>query len=196
MELKQLESTQFGSTQFELILVRHPRPVAAEGICYGRSDLPADPDDLARVHAALQSQGLPGDAPVFSSPLRRCADLARRLSAGVIFDAGLAEMDFGSWELRSWNDIPRAEIDAWAADLVQYRPGGGESVLEVAHRVATALAAIRRHGGASAVVICHAGTMRLLIALADGTLPAQAALAAASTAHRIGHGEAVRLLLS
>lgn len=180
----------------ELILVRHPRPAAAEGICYGRSDLPVDPDELARVHAALRDQGLPGDAPVFSSPLRRCAALAGLLSPAVLYDADLAEMDFGDWEGRSWNDIPRAQVDAWAADLLHDRPGGGESVLDVARRVAAALARIHRHGSARAIVVCHAGTMRLAATLADGTPPEQAALAAASRAHRIGYGEAVRLVLS
>ena len=180
----------------ELILVRHPLPVAAEGLCYGRSDLPADPGELARVQAALLASGLPGNAPVFSSPLRRCADLARQLSANVIFDGDLAEMDFGGWELRSWNDIPRAEVDAWAADLLHYQPGGGESVLAVARRVSGALARIRQHGEEHAVVVCHAGTMRLLATLADGTAPEQAALAAASAMHRIGYGEVLRLAIT
>lgn len=175
--------------------MRHPRPLAADGICYGRSDLAPDPAELAHVHAALLAEGLPGDAPVFSSPLRRCAQLARLLSADVIFDPDLAEMDFGSWEERSWNDIPRAEVDAWAADLLHYHPGGGESVLDVARRVAAALAAIRRHGGARAFVVCHAGTMRLLASMADGTPLAQAALTAAASPHRIGYGQAMRLVL-
>ncbi|MBB3225378.1 histidine phosphatase family protein [Pseudoduganella umbonata] len=180
----------------ELILVRHPRPVVAEGICYGRSDLPADPDALATVCEALRADGLPGDVPVISSPLRRCAGLAQRLSPLVTFDANLAEMDFGSWELRSWNDIARAEVDAWAADLLHYRPGGGESVLDVAHRVAGALARIRQHGSDRAIVICHAGTMRLIATLADGTPLEQAALAAASRTHRIPYGGVQRQLLA
>jgi alpha-ribazole phosphatase len=181
-------------TPLELILVRHPRPLAADGICYGRSDLAVAPEELSRVHAALQEQGLPGDVPVFSSPLRRCADLARLLSPAVIFDPDLAEMDFGRWERRGWDEIARADVDAWAADLLHYRPGGGESVLDVAHRVASALAAIRRHGGGRALVVCHAGTMRLLTRLAAGMPLEQAALAAAASPHRIGHGETVRLV--
>nr|WP_155712366.1 histidine phosphatase family protein [Pseudoduganella dura] len=176
-----------------MILVRHPRPLAAEGLCYGRSDLPPDPDELARVHAALQAAGLPGDAMVFSSPLRRCAALARLLAANVSFDARLAEMDFGGWELRSWNDIPRTEVDAWAADLLHDRPGGGECVLDVARRVAGALADIRLRAGERAVVICHAGTMRLLAAMTGGAPPEQAALAAAAIPHRIAYGEVLRL---
>lgn len=45
-------------------------------------------------------------------------------------------MGFGAWEMRAWNAIPRAEVDAWAADLLHYRPDGGENVLDMACRVA------------------------------------------------------------
>jgi alpha-ribazole phosphatase len=173
----------------ELILVRHPRPLVAAGICYGSSDLPVARDELTRVHATLQLR----PAPVFSSPLQRCATLARLLSADVTFDANLAEMDFGSWEGRAWDGIPRAEIDAWAADLLHYRPGGGETVLEVAARVDSALDAIRRHGAGTAIVVCHAGTIRLITALATGAPLAQAALAAAATPHQIAYGAVTTL---
>jgi len=173
----------------ELILVRHPRPLVDAGICYGSSDLPVAQDELTRVHQSLQ---LPR-APVFSSPLQRCAALARRLSADVVFDANLAEMDFGSWEGRVWDDIPRADVDAWAADLLHYRPGGGETVLEVATRVAAAVDAIRRHGAPTGIVVCHAGTIRLITALASGAPLAEAALAAAATPHRIAYGAVTRV---
>jgi len=173
----------------ELILVRHPRPLGAAGICYGSSDLAVAPDELARAQASLR---LPR-APVFSSPLQRCAALARLLSPDITFDADLAEMDFGSWEGRRWDDIERAEVDAWAGDLLHYRPGGGETVLEVAARVATALAAIRRHAADSVIVVCHAGTIRLMTALVSGAPLAQAALAAAATPHQIAYGAVIRL---
>ncbi|GGZ11344.1 histidine phosphatase family protein [Pseudoduganella plicata] len=173
----------------ELLLVRHPRPLVDTGICYGSSDLAVAQDELTRVHASLR---LP-HAPVFSSPLQRCAALARLLSADVAFDANLAEMDFGAWEGRAWDDIPRREVDAWAADLLRYRPGGGENVFEVARRVACAMDTIRHHGTGTAIVICHAGTIRLMTALASGTPLAQAALAAAATPHQIAYGAVTRV---
>lgn len=176
-----------------LLLVRHPRPLVAPGVCYGGTDLPVAEEELARVAAALRPI-LPA-APVFSSPLRRCALLAQRLAHDVVFDADLAEMDFGSWESRAWDDIARAEVDAWAADLLHYRPGGGENVLAVARRVERALGAIRAHGGKGAIVICHAGTIRLMAAMAAGTPLEQAALAAAATPHQIPYGATVRLTL-
>ena len=60
-----------------IILVRHPQPLVAPGLCYGSTDLAVAPDELARVGAAL-SATLPRDAPLFSSPLRRCADAGRQ----------------------------------------------------------------------------------------------------------------------
>jgi len=172
-----------------LLLVRHPRPEVDPGRCYGRSDVAAKGADLLRVRATL-----PTGLPTWSSPLQRCASLARALNPPQLrFDARLAEMDFGAWELRSWDDIPRIEVDAWAADLLHYRPGGGESVLDVARRVAAFLGDLYKEGHAEALVVCHAGTIRLLRALHTGLPLEAAALEAARTPHRIGYGEILAL---
>jgi alpha-ribazole phosphatase len=178
----------------KLVLVRHPQPDVAPGLCYGASDVPVVDADLARVHAALAAQGLPGDLPVHASPLQRCAHLADRLAPGrVTFDARLAEMDFGAWEGRAWSDIPRVDVDAWTADLLRYRPGGAENVLDVARRVQRFLVDLRRQDVPAALVVCHAGTIRLLTVLyGDAPLEA-AALRAAQTPHRIGYGEVIVL---
>lgn len=176
-----------------LYLVRHPRPEVPAGHCYGRSDLAADQADVERVLATLASRLLPGAMPVYASPLARSAVLAQQLSPTPLFDARLAEMDFGAWEMRSWDDIPRGEIDAWSADLLHYRPGGGESVMDVAARVAGFDADLRRAGHAQALVICHAGTMRLLHSLHLGGTLVEAALRAAEAPHRIDYGEVMML---
>lgn len=176
-----------------LILVRHPRPLVAPGVCYGSSDLPADSADIDRVHAALLAgASIPPGTPLYSSPLQRCAALARRLGDPV-FDARLAEMNFGAWEMRNWDTIPRAEVDGWAADLAHYHPGGGESVLQVAARMAAFRSELLRQPHAQAAIICHAGTIRLLTAL-QAALPLEdTALQAAATAQRIGYGQTVIL---
>ena len=176
-----------------LYLVRHPTPDVPAGRCYGSTDLPVLDADIEPVLAKLINQGLPGAMPVYASPLQRCARLARGLSPAPTFDARLAEMDFGAWELRRWDDIPLTEIDAWAADLVHHAPGGGETVLQVARRVAAFLEALRRQRTASAIVVCHAGTMRLLAALRDHESVEAAALQAAATPHRIDYGGVLTL---
>ena len=175
-----------------MIRVRHPRPIAAPGLCYGSTDLAADPGDVARVLADLRTS-LPAQVPLFSSPLQRCAVLASALSpllrAPLRFDARLAEMDFGDWEMRAWDAIARADIDAWSADLVHYRPGGGENVFEMAARVGAFRTQLRAMPDAVCVIVCHAGTMRLLAAWDDGLNLVAIASKAASASHRIGYGE-------
>ena len=184
--------------RLKLHLLRHPQPDVAAGLCYGATDVPVAPAQLARVQASLEAQGLPGRLPVYASPLQRCALLARRLHPAVLhIDARLAEMDFGRWEMRSWSEIPRAEVDAWAAGLLDYRPGGAENVLDVARRVAGFVDMLRAGAQAGnraeALVICHAGTIRLLLALRSGLPLEQAALQAAATPHRIGYGDLLTL---
>jgi alpha-ribazole phosphatase len=178
----------------KLHLVRHPQPAIAPGLCYGASDVGVGEAELTRTHASLRAAGLPGILDVYASPLQRCALLARRLQPhGVRLDARLAEMDFGSWELRAWDAIARHEVDAWAADLLHYRPGGAECVLDVARRVAAFVDDLRQAGHAEALLVCHAGTIRLLSAMRAGLPLEQAALNAARTPHRIAHGEVVVL---
>lgn len=177
-----------------LHLVRHPQPLVDPGLCYGATDVPVAEAALARVQAALAAQGLPGRLPVYASPLQRCALLASRLHAHALhLDARLAEMDFGRWEMRPWSAIARSEVDAWAADLLDHRPGGAENVREVAGRVAGFVDAVRASGTPEALVICHAGTIRLLLAMRSGLPLAQAALQAAATPHRVGYGEILTL---
>ena len=61
-----------------LYLIRHPRPLIAPGVCYGRLDVAAeDPLPIATALRAL----LPADAPVWSSPLQRCRETAGAIAA-------------------------------------------------------------------------------------------------------------------
>ena len=175
-----------------LHLVRHLAPLVAIGTCYGRTDVAVDPAEQALALPALLAR-LPAGAPVISSPLIRCASLASALSGEVRFDARLAELDFGNWEMRSWEQIPRAEIDAWAADVANYRTGGGESVLAMALRIDAFYDALMDETWPQAVIVCHAGAMRLLSARHAGLSPADMAREAALRPHAIGYGEIVVL---
>jgi alpha-ribazole phosphatase len=140
-----------------LYLIRHPRPDIGAGICYGRSDIGLAQDPAASAEALRAC--LPAGLPVFSSPLRRCLELAQALHAAPVIDSRLAEMNFGRWEMQRWDDIPRDEIDAWAADPVTYPPPGGDSPAQVRVRVAAWLA----ERPAAAVVVSHGGVLRACV---------------------------------
>ena len=180
-----------------LYLIRHPKPDVAAGICYGASNLTVPVEEQARV-VSLLTPALPRGVPVYSSPLRRCAEFAACLVAvlegdAVIHDSRLAEMNFGNWEMRSWNDIPRAEIDAWTDSLINYRPGGGESVMQVMLCVDAFVQVLRDQKHQEAIVVCHAGTIRLLLVRKDGGSLTEAALVAAQSAHQIAYGAMIRI---
>lgn len=125
-----------------LILLRHTKPEGGDGLCYGRTDLPLDADFEASASALLAD--LPEISAIVSSPLTRCRRLAERIAGArhrhLRIDARISEMDFGAWEGRPWADIPRGEIDTWAADLYGARPHGGENVTMLIERVGAALA--------------------------------------------------------
>jgi alpha-ribazole phosphatase len=141
-----------------LHLIRHPAPQVAAGICYGQLEISAKIEmaELTRLRAEL-----PAGLPVWSSPLLRCRQLAEQLHTQPIFDDRLAEMNFGDWEGRRWDDIPRHELDAWAADIVGYAPPGGESPRVLQRR---ALAFIASLTVPEAVIVTHAGVIRTLLA--------------------------------
>lgn len=176
-----------------LYLIRHPQPIVAAGTCYGSTDLAVAQEEHIQVAGALKSV-LPARITLFSSPLQRAAQLADHLAqalvcAAPVHDARLVEMDFGAWEMQAWDAIARAEIDAWAGDMVHYRPGGGESVLQMAQRVSAFHQDMQRLHYDDAAVICHAGTIRFLLACGRGLSLTDTALYAARTPYQIGYGE-------
>ncbi len=179
-----------------LYLIRHARPQVASDVCYGSTDVAVTAQEQARVLRSLLPL-LPNGVRLFSSPLQRCAELARCMvnalgGVALTFDARLAEMHFGTWELRRWNDIPRAEIDAWANDVVGYRPGGGESVASMAQRVRAVYDDLLLMQD-DCIVVCHAGTIRLLLAAQRGGSPLEMAQYVAQTRHNVAYGDVVIL---
>lgn len=150
-----------------LHLIRHPKPIIEPGVCYGQRDIPAENAAAVAEHLALQ---LPSGLPVFSSPLQRCRELASCLSPIPVFDPRLMEMAFGDWEGRPWTAIPRAELDAWAADVAGFAPPGGESPTALQQR---ALAFVASLNVPEAVIVTHAGVIRTLLAYWQKLPPAR-----------------------
>lgn len=183
-----------------LELVRHPQPEIAPGLCYGRSDISVAPSVMQAVLAQLLER-VPSGVLIVSSPLQRCLTLAQALSEQLgqpppLQDARLQEMDFGGWEGRSWEQIGRAEVAAWERNMTHYRPGGGESVVQMLRRVASCYEDLRAEGE-DAIVVCHAGTIRLMRAWheAAGDVSKLEAIAqqVVQTRHEIAYGQCITL---
>ncbi len=141
----------------QVFLIRHPRPLIDAGICYGWLDV--DCEDPLPVAARLKAS-LPHGTPVISSPLRRARQLAEALAPQVRIDARLTEINFGDWEGQPWNDIDREALDAWAADVLDFVPPGGESVASLQRRAIDFAASL---DVPRVALVTHAGILRALL---------------------------------
>lgn len=147
---------------------RHPRPNGAQGRCIGRTDLGVDrrrAKRLARrIQRAARHEGLP--RIVYTSPLRRCADVGRwlrRWGWAHHIDPALIELDFGRWEGLAWDDVDRRQIDHWCEHFGCHAPGGGESLAQLFERAAVWRAAAAE----PRLVVAHAGWMLAMRWLAE-----------------------------
>jgi alpha-ribazole phosphatase len=152
-----------------LFLIRHPAVALPGGICYGQSDV-ALAADVAETALALRRQ-LPPRFDLLSSPSSRCLQLAQALGEPTV-DRRLMEIDFGAWEMRPFELIDRALIDAWAADPLGFRGHGGESVRQMAGRAVTALREALASAPAALVIVAHGGPLRAMLGHLRG-LPAE-----------------------
>lgn len=150
-----------------LYLIRHgatannqARPPRLQG---RRTDPPLSEDGRRQARQTGQMLARCGLGTVFSSPLlraRQTADAvatACRLQVEVIED--LIEVDVGLWEGRPWDEIERADSDAYRAFMADPAANpylGGESLQSVQDRVVPALDRLARSQmGRIVAVVAH-----------------------------------------
>ncbi len=141
----------------DLVLLRHLKPIQVEGICYGKTDVSA-PANLAGLSFA---EDFPVTSMLWTSPLSRCLNLAQALhlkfGPSLVVDDRLAELDFGIWEMQTWDAIGPERLNAWItsgfSDLHQ-----GESLLEFDRRIASWWTQLDQN--MNHIVLTHAGVIR------------------------------------
>lgn len=151
-----------------VVLARHGDVAECyRGVCYGRSDIELS-DEGHRQSAALADElaTLPL-THLFHSGLRRAIVVAEMIAqrAAVVATAApdLAEINFGTWELRSWQEVFE-EVGDGLAQIVHapdtFRPPSGETVFELRDRV------LRWHRGlpdeGCIVAVAHGGPIAAL----------------------------------
>ncbi|WP_419730025.1 histidine phosphatase family protein [Lichenicola sp.] len=115
-----------------------------------------------------------GVATVWSSPLGRCRLPAERLGAAlgvpVRLDPRLREIDFGDWEGRDWNDVPRDLLDVWGSDPIGFSAPGGEGGGSLIRRIRSVLHDLSA-AAVNCLVVSHGGPLRLLGPMLQGAPP-------------------------
>jgi len=156
-----------------LYLIRHCSTAeSALGRCIGRTDVPlsaAGRDCAESLAAGLAQAGLDF---VYSSPLKRARDTAAPIAARVGGEIGIAdglvEIDFGSFEGRTFDQIATAHPDLyrrWMTTPTEVSFPGGESYADLKTRAVSALEEIAgRHPGAVLAVVSHGGPIRAILA--------------------------------
>jgi broad specificity phosphatase PhoE len=133
-------------------------------------------NDIGRRQAAELAKRVEhlGIQSLWSSDLKRARETAEivgaRLSLPVRLDPRLREANRGRWEGRRFIDIERECPDAygaWRRAGASFRFPGGESLLEQSERVLEALKTIRAAGEPPALVVCHGGSIRVVLCQRD-----------------------------
>jgi len=153
----------------EIYLVRHTTPQIEAGVCYGQTDLDVADSFAQECEVLYEKLRHLTEAAVYSSPLKRCSQLAAAVTARLAFasavhDHRLMELHFGEWELKRWDDIPRGLIDVWAQEHVMQAPPQGESYHALHLRARDFLEEVSANKHAAAVIFTHAGVIRALLA--------------------------------
>ena len=167
-----------GSKHSLVLLVRHGLTESTGSVLYGRTpgnDLSSA--GRAQADAVAERIATLGDRVRFvvSSNIERteqtAAPIAAALGLEVSSDDRLLEADFGDWTNEKLDDLRK--LPEWPA--VQNNPStfrfpGGESFLEMQHRMVTAVDhwATRAAGGA-VVLVSHADLIKTYVAFASGT---------------------------
>lgn len=113
-------------------------------------------------------------ASLWSSDLSRARETAEIVGARIgltpALDPRLREADRGRWEGHLMVDIEQAEpalYAEWRRGGAEFRFPGGESLLDQQQRVAAALRDIHAAGPLPALVVCHGGSIRVMLCLAE-----------------------------
>lgn len=144
----------------KITLIRHTRVAVETGICYGWTDVDlavSFTEEADRVKASISDERFD---LVYSSPLSRCRKLAAYCNfPHPILDDRLKELNFGSWEMKNWDDITDPSLQAWFDDWIHLPAGGAESYEHQCRRVAAFLDELRHSGHSNACIFTHRGVI-------------------------------------
>lgn len=111
---------------------------------------------------------------LWSSDLRRAHETAEivggRIGCQPRLDPRLREANRGRWEGYTFDEIKQSEPEAFAAWMragPSWRFPGGESLQEQQDRVLAALSDIHAGGELPALVVCHGGSIRVVLCARD-----------------------------
>jgi broad specificity phosphatase PhoE len=129
-----------------LTFMRHPPIDERAERCIGQTDVALSPAGWAALLPLAERACRLRPDRILCSDLQRCRLLgeaiAARLGLTAEPNATWREVNFGTWENRTWSDIQATEhrvLGEWLTDFDKVSPPGGESFLQLQARVLLAI---------------------------------------------------------
>jgi broad specificity phosphatase PhoE len=142
--------------------------------CQGFSDTPLNETGRAQARELAERVANDGFKSMWSSDLARARETAAIVGARIglepRLDERLREAYRGRWEGHLFVDIERDEPElyaAWRRAGADFRFPGGESLVEQQQRVLATLDDVVAAGELPALVVCHAGSIRVVLCAND-----------------------------
>ncbi len=178
-----------------IYLLRHTKPDVESGICYGVTDLELDPKgyklDIEKAIGSVEDICFKA---IYSSPLKRCRELAeavakpRQQQEQLVFDSRLKELNFGDWEMMLWDDIfLNAQSRDWFDNYIETATPNGESFRDMICRANSFLSDLEGENEGDILVVTHSGFIRAALVATNRATPSEA------FEKRIEYGELVKL---
>src|SRR5204863_2473300 len=115
-------------------------------------------------------------AAIYTSPMGRCVDTGAAIAKplGLLPTAldGLNDIDYGEWQGKTADEVRKPwpdELDCWYRHPDWAQIPGGESLQQVLARTTAALhSLLRRHDGATVLLVAHDSVNRVILLHALG----------------------------
>lgn len=138
----------------------------------GVTDVPLSEKGKKDIERMAATMDYPYAKVVFSSPLKRCVQTAKRLYPDLeplIVDQ-LSECHFGEWENKTADELKGEEaFSKWLAGDMNVKPPRGESTADFTRRICLMFESIvdglMKTGTTDAAFIMHGGVMNTLLAV-------------------------------
>ena len=122
-----------------LYIWRHPKPLSTDGLCIGQTDVNVNRRKLKRLANKIQRFVRLHQLPkmIWVSPLQRSLKVGQILAQrGFQYQVApeLAEIHFGEWDGKFWQQIEKQAIDEWCDNFANFSPANGESLQQLFNR--------------------------------------------------------------
>ncbi len=145
----------------EIYFIRHTSVNVPAGFAYGQTDVPLKESFLEEAQVVKSALDNISFDMVYTSPLSRCSKLANYCGyADAKKDNRLMELNFGKWEMKSWEEISSdPESDKWFNNWIETPCPNGESFLDQFQRVSEFIKELNRNSYKRVCVFAHGGIL-------------------------------------